>query len=696
MPHRIGIDIGGTFTDFVLVDDATGTLATFKQLTTSGDPSEAVLEGVVSILAENEVDVAAIDAVAHGTTLVTNAIIERRGAPTGMLVTTGVKDIVDMARETRYDLFDLRLTFPEPLVPRRMRREVNERLRYDGAVMKPLDLGATREAIASLVEIHAIRSLAVCLLHSYANPEHEDRIVALVRDEFPDLYVSSSADVFPFMREYERWTTTIMNAYVQPIADAYIGKLEHGLAALGFRGRFHIMTSSGGTVIPETARRYPIRLLESGPAAGALMSAFHGRALELDQLLSFDMGGTTAKGALVRGGQPLKTYEMEVARVHEFKAGSGFPAKVPTTDMIEIGSGGGSIAEVDDRGLIAVGPRSAGASPGPACYAQGGERPTLTDANLVLGYLDPEFFLGGRMSLDQAAAERVLMADIGQPLDLDVTRAAWGIHEIINEDVARAFRVHASERAFDYRPSSMVAFGGSGPMHAVRIARKLRVPRVVLPFGAGVISALGLLISPLSFELVRSHRVAMESLDDAEFGAAFAPLISEVTRLLTRSGVAEEDISLTRKLDMRYEGQGYEIEVPVPASGLVADIPAEFESIYKSLFSSITLEERTEIVNWKVEGNGPSPTEATRFDFKGLSADGDARKGERQAYFPEAEGYVSCPVYDRYAMSPGTRVEGPALVEERESTCVIGVEDSFEVDPYYNIVINVEAEKEAR
>lgn len=696
MAHRIGIDIGGTFTDFVLVDDDTGNLATFKQLTTPKDPSKAVLEGVVTILADNRADVADVDAMAHGTTLVTNAIIERRGAPTGMLVTAGMKDILDMARETRYDLFDLRLTFPQPLVPRRMRREVPERCRYDGAVMKPLDLDAVREAVRSLVETYTIQSLAVCLLHSYANPEHENRIVALIRDEFPDLYVSSSADVFPFMREYERWTTTTINAYVQPLADLYIGKLEDGLKALGFRGRLHIMTSSGGTVTPETARRYPVRLLESGPAAGALMSAFHGRTLDLSQLLSFDMGGTTAKGALVRDGQPLKKYEMEVARVHDFKAGSGFPVKVPSIDMIEIGSGGGSIAEVDDRGLIAVGPRSAGAAPGPACYGQGGDRPTLTDANLVLGYLDPEFFLGGRMSLDRSAAERVLMAAIGEPLGLDLTRAAWGIHEIINEDVARAFRVHASERAFDYRPSTMVAFGGSGPMHAVRIARKLRVPRVVLPFGAGVISALGLLISPLSFEIVRSRRMAMASLTDAQFDGAFQPLVEEVTGLLKRSGVAADTIEISRKLDMRYEGQGHEIEVLVPASGRVADIPDVFESTYKSLFSSIILEERTEIVNWKAEGNGPPPMQVARFGFKGIRAEGDALKGHRQAYFPEADGYVSCPVYDRYAMAPGTRIKGPALVEERESTYVIGIGDSFEVDPYYNVIIDVVAESEAR
>ena len=386
MSYRIGVDIGGTFTDFALIDDRDGAIAIYKQLTTPEDPSIAVLEGIGTILSREGVGIGDVNAVIHGSTLVTNAVIERRGARTGMLVTRGFGDVLDIANERRYDIYDLRSRFPEPLVPRAARAEVGARLRDDGLEVTPLDAAEVEAGIRGLVERQKIEALAICFLHSYANPAHEEAARDVARRAFPGLYVSTSADVFPFIREYERWTTTVANAFSQPLVDRYLGNLEGGLAAAGFRGTFYVMTSSGGVVGAATARRYPVRMLESGPAAGVLMTAFHGRALGVANLLSFDMGGTTAKGAIVRGGKPHKSYELEVARVHEFKPGSGLPVKVPVIDMIEIGAGGGSIAEVDDRGLIRVGPRSAGARPGPACYGRGGTRPTVTDANLVLGY----------------------------------------------------------------------------------------------------------------------------------------------------------------------------------------------------------------------------------------------------------------------------------------------------------------------
>ena len=392
MAYRIGIDIGGTFTDFALFDEAGGAMSIHKRLTSADDPAAAVLDGLAEMLAKAGVAIAAVDAITHGTTLVTNAVIERKGAVTGMLTTAGFRDILDMGLEQRYDLFDLRLGFPEPLVPRYRRREVDERMRYDGTVERPLDLASARTAIADLVAQHDIKALAICLLHAYANPTHEQAICELAAAAFPDLHVSASAEVFAGMREFERWSTTVINAYTQPMFDSYIARLEAGVAALGFIGRLHVMTSSGGALAPDAARRFPVRALESGPAAGVLMTALHGRGLGLPELLSFDMGGTTAKGALVRDHQPLKRYDLEVARVHEFKQGSGLPVRIPAIDMIEIGAGGGSIAELDDRGLIRVGPRSAGADPGPACYGLGGIAATLTDANLLLGYLDPEFF----------------------------------------------------------------------------------------------------------------------------------------------------------------------------------------------------------------------------------------------------------------------------------------------------------------
>ncbi|WP_374444900.1 hydantoinase/oxoprolinase family protein [Stella sp.] len=694
--YRIGVDIGGTFTDFALFDAAGGRMAIHKQLTTPRDPSAAVLDGVATMLAANGVAIDRVHDIVHGTTLVTNAVIERRGAVTGMLVTAGFRDILDMGYESRYDLYDLRLRFPPPIVPRRLRAEIDERMRPDGKVERRLDRASVRAAVAGLKD-QGIEALAVCLLHSYANPAHEQAVAKLVAKEFPDLYVSTSADVFPNMREFERWTTTTVNAFTQPMFDRYLRRLEDGLAGQGFRGRVYIMTSSGGTVTTETARRYPVRALESGPAAGALMSAHHGRSLALDEVLAFDMGGTTAKGALIRNGQPLKKYMMEVARVHEFKRGSGLPVRIPVIDMIEIGAGGGSLAGVDERGLLRVGPKSASADPGPACYGRGGTGATLTDANLVLGYLDAGFFLGGAMRLDRKAAEAAIRDAVAKPLKLSLARAAWGIHEVINEDVARAFRIHASERGFDYRGASMVAFGGSGPVHAMAIARKLKIPRVVFPVGAGVMSALGLLASPLSFEVARSRRVHVADLDAAAFADEFGRLVAEASGFLTRAGVAEGDIRVTLRLDMRYQGQGHDIEVTLPQAGdfgkgglaaLFADLPRLFGAAYAETYLVSFLEEPIEIINWKVEAAGPAPDFTSGYSL-GDPPSGDAKaalKGRRRVYLGEVGDYVEVPVYDRYKLAPGTRIAGPCVVEERESTCIVGKGDRAEVDWHYNLV----------
>jgi N-methylhydantoinase A len=494
------------------------------------------------------------------------------------------------------------------------------------------------------------------------------------------------------MREFERWTTTTVNAFTQPMFDRYLERLETGLAAQGFRGRLYIMSSSGGTLTADTARCFPVRALESGPAAGALMSAYLGRGLDLKNLLSFDMGGTTAKGALVRGGVPIKRYAMEVARVHEFRHGSGLNIRIPAIDMIEIGAGGGSIAEIDERGLLRVGPRSAGADPGPACYGRGGTRPTLTDANLVLGYLDAGFFLGGAMALDRQAGETAIRDAVAKPLKLETLRAAWGIHDIVSEDVARAFRVHATERGFDYRSGSMVAFGGSGPLHALAIAKKLRIPRVIFPVGAGVMSALGLLISPLAFEVARSRRVHVADIDAADFAATFGALEADATRVLLDAGVAEPDISLERRLDMRYQGQGHEIEVRLPAAadvaGLFATLGELFGRAYQAAYT-LRLDEPIEIVNWKVEAAGPAPDLGSGYRLGGPAAAKKPIKGTRPAYDPDSGQQTDWPVYDRYALLPGASITGPALVEERESTCVIGAGQVATVDAHYNLIADL-------
>lgn len=691
MTYRIGVDIGGTFTDFAMIDESSGELYFDKILTTPKDPSVAVLDGLRRMIAAQKVPIAGISSIIHGSTLVTNAVIERKGAPTGMLVTAGFRDVLDIALERRYDLYDLRLAFPEPIVPRGCRAEINERLIEDGSELEPLDLDEVEEAVSELIDKHGIEALAICFLHSFTRPEHEKAAAEFVRGKFPDLYVTYSADVLPFMREYERWNTAAINAYVLPLVDRYLGRLEDGLTALGFKGSFFIMTSSGGTVTSAIARIYPVRMLESGPAAGVLMAADIGRQLDIKDLLAFDMGGTTAKGSIIRDGLPRRKYEIEIARVHEFQAGSGLPVKIPVIDMIEIGAGGGGIAELDQRGLLRVGPRSAGADPGPACYGRGGENATLTDANLTLGYYDARSFLGGTMLLDPEASKIAIATRVAARLDLDLMRAAWGIHETINEDVARAFRVHASDIGFDYRRCTMIAFGGSGPAHATRIARKLRVPKVVYPPGSGVMSAIGMLVSPLSFQLARSKRIELGALTRAEFEKIFAVLQAEAETVLFPDAKTRPAMAVRRALDMRYRGQGYDLEVPLPDTDrpgeLFETLPAKFAEVYSAVFSLSYLDEPVEILNWKIEVNGPVPV-ATKREGNGAGGPAPKSHGERSAYFPEV-GLVNCPVYDRYSLHPGSTIEGPAVVEERESTCVLGCGDRATIDRHGNLVVEI-------
>lgn len=693
MSYRIGIDIGGTFTDFALFDDERRDIVTYKALTTPAAPERAVLEGVRAVADKAGVAVSDVSMVVHGTTLVTNAAIERRGAPTMMIVTRGFRDVLDIAMEQRYDLYDMRIRFPEPLVPRGLRFEIDERIGWDGAVRRPLVLDGLAPAVEAAIAEHGVRAVAVCLMHSYVNDSHEQAVAAWLASSFPALRVSLSSVVFPFAREYQRWTSTCLNAYVQPLVDEYVDRLEQGLAAAGFGGRFLIMSSSGSTLTSEMARRFPVRMLESGPAAGALMAGRHSRWLGQPQILAFDMGGTTAKGCVVRDHAPLKRYELEVARIHEFKRGSGLPIKIPVIDMIEIGAGGGSLADIDARGVLQVGPRSAGAAPGPACYGRGGREPTLTDANLVLGYLDSASFLGGRMSLDLPAAREAIGQGVGARLGIALERAAWGIHEVINEDVAKAFRVHASERGVDYRRCSMIVFGGSGPIHGVRIARKLHIPQVVCPSGAGVMSAFGLLSSPVGFELVQSLRLPLATLTREEFARTVANLESRVRAQLAGARLEQSDATTELRLDMRYVGQGYEVEVAVPGAELQAAfgrLGELFAQAYATVFGQSFSDKEVEIVAWKVAVQGPVPGGDLAYHLRAEARPAlSACRRARQAYFPDSGGYVDCAVYDRYALAPGDVVDGPALVEEAESTCVLAPGDRALVDSHLNLVITI-------
>ena len=575
-PCRIGFDIGGTFTDFILVDEAHGRLHLHKCLTTPEDPSIAALAGLSDLLGAAGVDLAQVGHIVHGTTLVTNAIIERGGARLGLLTTRGFRDILEMGTEQRYDIHDLFLTFPEPLASRRDRREVAERVSRDGAVLEAIDPDAVRREVRDLVD-DGVEALAVCFLHAYRNPAHERLVRDLVRSEFPGLPVSISSDVHPQINEYERSSTTAANAYVQPLMSAYVRRLDRALRERGFRGRFHLIQSSGGLTAPETAEALPIRFLESGPAGGAQASALVGRAIGHADLLSFDMGGTTAKASLIQDGAPDIAPMLEAARVRRFRKGSGLPVHAPVIDMMEIGAGGGSIARVDDLGLLKVGPESAGAEPGPACYGQGGVRPTVTDANLLLGYLDPGYFLGGRMALDTAAAESA-MAGLAARLGLPVAKAAWGVCDLVSENMAGAARVHIVEKGRDPRRYAMVAMGGAGPLHAARVARKLGVREVVVPPASGAASALGFLVSPVAYELSRSAPMRLASPDFAGVDALLRELEAQGRARLAGAGV-DDGVSVQRLADMRLHGQMHQISVPLPAEPLSADnLPAVVEA----------------------------------------------------------------------------------------------------------------------
>jgi len=691
---RIGVDIGGTFTDLVWVDDATGAVQVAKLLTTPKDPSQAVEQGVVGVLHDAGGRAADVRSLIHGTTLATNALIERKGARTGLLTTAGFRDAVEIGREGRYDMYDLFIDQPAPLVPRHLRLEIGERISAAGGVLTPLDEPSARAAIARLKDA-GVEAIAICLLHAYRNPAHERALAALCAQLLPAVPVSCSSEVVPEIREYERTSTTCGNVYVMPLMSKYLDDLERKLQELGIPGRFYVMLSAGGVATPETAKRVPIRLVESGPAAGALAAARMARELGEPRLLSFDMGGTTAKACVIDGGLPLLAREFEVARADRFKKGSGLPIRVPCIELIEIGAGGGSLARVDRMGLLKVGPESAGADPGPACYAQGGTTPTVTDADLLLGYLDPAFFLGGRMRLDPDAAGRAVENKIAKPMGLSLTDAAWGIHRVVNENMAAAARVHGIERGRDLRAYPLFAFGGAGPVHAWHVGRILKVPRILVPFGAGAMSAYGLLAAPLAFDFVRTAPQRLDAADWTQINGLFGEMEREGRRILRGAEVPDGDVRIRRTAEMRYAGQGHEVEVGLPQGALddgsLAVITASFETAYRALYSRTPLGVPIEALNWRAVVSGPVPEISVSGPKSGAAqtrgAAASAPKGTRKAYFPEAKGYVDTPVFDRYALTPGAVLAGPAIIEERESTTVAGPGARVTVDTRLTLVM---------
>lgn len=666
--YALAVDIGGTFTDIVLLSDD-GRSFVDKTLTTHHDLLEGFFRGVDMVLGRAGIGPAAVDdVVVHATTVVTNALIERKGPPTALILTRGFRDVLYIRNEHRYDMYDPQIEFPEPLIGRELTFTLAERTYADGEVGLAVDPAEVR-SIAAELTAKGVKSVAVCLLNSYKNPANEKAVGAALADAAPELFVSLSSDIAPQMREYLRASTTAINAFTEPITRPYLDALTAELAARGFAQQPLIMLSSGGVVGAPTAGRNPVRMIESGPAAGALVASFFSRRFGIPNLMSFDMGGTTAKACVILDHEPLVTGEFEVDRRYRFKPGSGMPITVPSIDMIEIGAGGGSIARVDALGLLKTGPDSAGSDPGPVCYGRGGTEPCVTDADVVLGILDPENFLGGDMKLDADAA-RAALGRLGDKLGVSPEKAALGVFEVVCEQMAAATRAHATDRGVDYRGLPMLAFGGAGPVHACKVASLIDASMVIYPPLASVLSAFGTLVSPAKIDLVRSELVRLEAIDWSKLGTTLDAMIAEGSAALAEAGLRIEEARFGFAADMRYVGQQSEVSVVFDADPRTISDPARlraaFEAEYEKVYALKLDDMPVEVVSWRVIAQGRPPAREAKVAFP---AEWARPKRTRPVHL--GEGPVEVPVYDRSAFAPGQTVEGPVIVEERETTIFV-------------------------
>jgi N-methylhydantoinase A len=699
----IGVDVGGTFTDLVLHDAGRATTRTGKLLTTPQDPSRAIIDGIRRLLDEADVGIGQVTAIVHGTTLITNTVLERTGAKVGLITTEGFRDILEMGRETRYDTDDLYARPAPAIVPRHLRIGVPERITADGAELVPLDEPAVLKAAHELVEEHGVEAFAISFLHSYADPSHEQRAYELIRFVYPDVPISLSCEVAPVIGEYERTNTACVNAYVQPVVSVYLDRLEAQLHELGFAGRLSLMLSSGGLTTLEQAQAFPVKLLESGPAAGAIAAAHLAELAGEEKVIAFDMGGTTAKMSVIERGLPHIKHEFEAGRVDRFKPGSGLPLKLAVIDMIEIGAGGGSIAARDVFGLLKVGPRSAGSVPGPVAYGRGGTRPTVTDADLLTGHLDPGNFLGGELTLTPPQV-REAFEKLAASIGLDAERTASGALEIVTESMAAATRMHLSEKGRDPRAYTLMAFGGAGPVHAYALAKSLRMPRLIVPVGAGVLSAYGFLVADPAMEDVRGYATLLSSADWEKVGALYREMESHATSLLRGAASAGTGTQIvrSRSVDMRYLGQGFEITVPMPGGPLSAASAVElseelrhrFTREYAAVFGRALPEGTPEVTNWRLTSTVPtalpSLTDASG-DRHALPGEGysTAWRSKRRVRIP-GFGIREADVYDRRLLAPGSGLRGPAVFEEHETSCAIGPDAVAVVDRHRNLVIDID------
>ncbi len=683
---RLAVDIGGTFTDIALEIGAQR--ITTKVLTTSRAPEDGVLAGIAKVLDEGGIGAADVGIIIHGTTLATNALIERKGAKTALVVTEGFRDSVEMAYENRFEQYDVNVDRPRPLVPRYLRLPVRERLTAAGEALVPLDEQSVRD-LAPILRENAIESIALGLIHSYANPTHEQRVAEILREELPGVPISLSSEVCPEIREYERQSTTCANAYVQPLIGRYLTRLDAQLRERGFVCPFFLMTSGGGLTTLDTAVRFPIRLVESGPAGGAILASRIATELGLDEVLSYDMGGTTAKICLIDGMTPLKSRTFEVDRVYRFKRGSGLPVRIPVIEMVEIGAGGGSIAHVDAMQRINVGPHSAGSQPGPACYGNGGSEPTVTDADVMMGRIDPARFAEGAVDLDLEAAAGAVAGKVGEPLGLTAPLAAFGICEIVDENMANAARVHAIEWGKDVARRTMIAFGGAAPLHAARLAEKLGLDTVIVPTGAGVGSAIGFLQAPIAYEVVRSRYMRISAFSPALANEALDAMRAEADAVV-RLGAPDETLVETRQAFMRYAGQGHEISVDVPVRA-IADADADvlkqaFEAAYTALYGRIIPHLDIEILSWTltIQTRVAEPARVGP-----LRTDGPVRKASamRLVFDPGLGREVEAGTFWRPDLAPGDRIAGPALIAEPQTTTVVSAAFDATVDDLGYLVL---------
>ena len=683
---RLAADVGGTFTDIAVEYD--GGLATTKVLTTPRAPEDGVLAGIARALDEIRLTPEAFDLVIHGTTLATNALIERKGAKTALLVTEGFRDVIEMAFENRFEQYDLQMDRPAPLVPRYLRFPVAERIDARGNVLIPLE----DEALAPVIEnlkAEAVDAVAVGFIHAYVDGSHERRVREVLADALPNVPVTLSSEVSPEIREYDRWSTAAANAYVQPLMSGYIGRLEAALEALGFTCPLYLITSGGGRARPETGRRFPVRLVESGPAGGAMLAADLARCSGLERVLSFDMGGTTAKICLIDDGAPQASRSFEVARQYRFLKGSGLPLRIPVIEMVEIGAGGGSIASVDAMGRLVVGPQSAGSEPGPACYARGGTAATVTDGDVTLGWIDPAGFAGGKMPLDPDCAATAIEETTDKALGLPALEGAFGISEVVVENMANAARVHAVERGKTLDERTMIAFGGAAPVHAVRLAQKLGIGRIIVPASAGVGSAIGFLRAPVAYEVVRSRYAALdETFDPALANSLFAEMEEEAGAIVAAGAPGAAQV-VHRTADMRYRGQGHELSVGVPNgsfdTAFRTTMIAAFEAAYAATYSRTIPGLTVEVMNWTLRLAAAGPTSEP---YPRAPADCAAEPaGSRQMFQIESETMASVPVFERAALAPGAMLAGPAIIAEDETTTIVLQSYAARIDALGNIVI---------